>query len=175
MTFVAMFREPTGVDEREFERLLWVQLRRLNQLRRPAPRLGPQRQRRPGDPHFGFSFAETAFFIVGLHPHSSREARRFIWPTLVFNPHAQFQHLKEEGRWERLQEVIRTREEDLQGSLNPNLADHGTATEARQYSGRAVEPDWHPPFAPWPHPEPPAGGRGLPVPGRLEPARRARP
>ena len=148
MTFVAMFREPTGVDEREFERLLWVQLRLLNQLDAPLHEWDPSVSEDPEDPHFGFSFAETAFFIVGLHPHSSREARRFIWPTLVFNPHAQFQHLKEEGRWERLQEVVRMREESLQGSLNPNLADHGTVTEARQYSGRAVEPDWHPPFQP---------------------------
>ena len=146
MTFVAMFREPTDVDEREFERLLWVQLRLLNQLDAPFHDWDTSVSENPEDPHFGFSFAETAFFIVGLHPHSSREARRFIWPTLVFNPHAQFEHLKEEGRWNRLQEVVRMREESLQGSLNPNLADHGTETEARQYSGRAVEPDWHPPF-----------------------------
>jgi FPC/CPF motif-containing protein YcgG len=148
MTFVAMFREPMAVDEKEFERLLWVQLRLLNRLDAPLHEWDPSVSEDPESPHFGFSFAGTAFFIVGLHPHSSREARRFIWPTLVFNPHAQFQHLKEEGRWARLQEVIRTREENLQGSLNPNLADHGTATEARQYSGRAVEPDWHPPFPP---------------------------
>ena len=148
MTFVAMFREPMAVDEEEFERLLWVQLRLLNRLDAPIHEWDPSVSADPESPHFGFSFAGMAFFIVGLHPHSSREARRFIWPTLVFNPHAQFQHLKEEGRWARLQEVIRTREENLQGSLNPNLADHGTATEARQYSGRAVEPDWHPPFAP---------------------------
>ena len=148
MTFVAMFREPMNVDEREFESLLWVQLRSLNQLDSPLHEWDSSVSEDPEDPHFGFSFAETAFFIVGLHPHSSREARRFIWPTLVFNPHAQFQHLKEEGRWKRLQEVVRMREENLQGSLNPNLADHGIETEARQYSGRAVEPDWHPPFTP---------------------------
>jgi FPC/CPF motif-containing protein YcgG len=148
MTFVAMFREPMTVDEREFERLLWVQLRLLNQLDAPLHEWDPSVSEDPEDPHFGFSFAETAFFIVGLHPHSSRAARRFIWPTLVFNPHAQFQHLKEEGRWKRLQEVVRMREENLQGTLNPNLADYGTTTEARQYSGRAVEPDWHPPFMP---------------------------
>ena len=105
MTFVAMFREPTAVDEREFERLLWVQLRLLNQLDAPLHEWDPSVSEDPEDSHFGFSFAETAFFIVGLHPHSSREARRFIWPTLVFNPHAQFQHLKDEGRWARLQEV----------------------------------------------------------------------
>jgi len=148
VTFVAMFRGPMDVDEQEFERLLWAQLRLLNLLDAPLHRWDPSVSGDPESPHFGFSFAETAFFIVGLHPHSSREARRFIWPTLVFNPHAQFQHLKEAGRWERLREVVRTREENLQGSLNPNLADYGTVTEARQYSGRAVEADWHPPFAP---------------------------
>ncbi len=147
-TFIAIFREPTGVDEREFERLLWAQLRELNRLDSAFHAWDPSVSDDPENPHFGFSFAETAMFIVGLHPHSSREARRFPWPTLVFNPHAQFEHLREEGRWERLQQVIRAREEQLQGSLNPNLADYGTATEARQYSGRAVEPDWHPPFAP---------------------------
>ena len=145
-TFVAMFREPTGVDESEFERLLWAQLRLLTHHDAPLHPWNPDVSADPEDPHFAFSFAGTAFFIVGLHPHSSRDARRFPWPTLVFNPHSQFQHLKEEGRWERLQEVIRTREASLQGSLNPNLANHGTVTEARQYSGRAVEENWHPPF-----------------------------
>ena len=146
-TFVAIFREPTGVDEQEFERLLWNQLRVLNQHDSAYHSWDPSVSDDPENPHFGFSFATTAFFIVGLHPHSSREARRFPWPTLVFNPHTQFQHLREEGRWDRIQQVIRAREEQLQGTLNPNLADYGTVTEARQYSGRAVEPDWHAPFA----------------------------
>lgn len=147
-TFVAMFRGPGEADEAEFERLLWAQLRMLNGL--DAEGWDPSVSADPEDPHFGFSFAGAAFFIVGLHPHSSREARRFPWPTLVFNPHDQFRLLREEGRWERLQQVVREREGHLQGSLNPNLADHGTATEARQYSGRAVEADWHAPFAPAP-------------------------
>ena len=145
-TFVAIFREPTGVDEREFERLLWEQLRAMNRIDAAYHAWDKSVSDDPDSPHFGFSFAAMAYFIVGLHPHSSREARRFPWPTLVFNPHGQFQHLREEGRWERLQQVIRAREEHLQGSLNPNLADYGTATEARQYSGRAVEADWHAPF-----------------------------
>ena len=146
-TFVAIFREPTGVDEEHFEGLLWKQLRKLNQQDSVYHTWDPSVSDDPANPHFGFSFAQTAYFIVGLHPHSSREARRFPWPTLVFNPHGQFQHLREAGRWDRLQQVIRTREEHLQGSLNPNLADYGTTTEARQYSGRAVEPDWHAPFS----------------------------
>ena len=157
-TFVAIFRNPVGVDEREFERLLWVQLHKLNLRDAQVHDWAVESSPNPDDPHFAFSFAGSSFFIVGLHPESSREARRFPWPTLVFNPHAQFEHLKQDGRWERLQTVIRAREEQLQGSLNPNLADYGTASEARQYSGRAVEADWRPPFAAWPPPHPPAMG-----------------
>ena len=147
-TFVALFRGPTDLGEPEFERLLWEQLRKLNAVDAPLHGWDPTVSPDPADPHFAFSFAETAFFIVGLNPQSSRLARRFPWPALVFNPHAQFEHLKEAGRWERLKDVIRAREQTLQGSLNPNLADHGDATEARQYSGRPVEADWEPPFQP---------------------------
>ncbi len=160
-TFVAIFREPIGVDEREFERLLWAQLREINIRDAKVHDWTAEASPDPDDPHFAFSFAGSSFFIVGLHPRSSREARRFPWPTLVFNPHAQFEHLKQEGRWERLQAVIRAREEQLQGSLNPNLADYGTASEARQYSGRAVEADWQPPFAAYPSPHPAAMASGV--------------
>ena len=143
---MAIFRGPTQLDEETFEHRLWDQLRAVHQLDSAYHTWDPSVSDDPTDAHFGFSFAQTAMFIVGLHPNSSREARRFPWPTLVFNPHAQFEILKQEGRWERLQQVIRQREEQLQGSLNPNLADYGTATEARQYSGRAVEPNWQAPF-----------------------------
>lgn len=146
VTFVALFKGPTELDEAGFEDHLWEQLRQLNRLDAPLHAWDPTVSPDPDDPHFGFSFAGTAFFVVGLHPNSSREARRFPWPLLVFNPHAQFTRLREAGRWARMQNVIRTRELSLQGSLNPNLADHGNVTEARQYSGRPVEPDWQPPF-----------------------------
>ena len=95
----------------------------------------------PDDPLFSFSFGGRAFFVVGLHPHSSRMSRSFRWPALVFNPHSQFGRLRGEGRFERIQHAIREREIAVQGSLNPNLADFGERSEARQYSGRAVESD----------------------------------
>ena len=157
-TFVAIFRGPMDLDEATFERRLWDQLRTLHRLDSAYHAWDPSVSDDPTNPHFGFSFGQTALFIVGLHPHSSRDARRFPWPTLVFNPHAQFENLRQEGRWERLQQVIRQREEQLQGSLNPNLADYGAATEARQYSGRAVEADWQAPFARTPG----VGARGCP-------------
>jgi FPC/CPF motif-containing protein YcgG len=43
--------------------------------------------------------------------------------------------------------MVRERDVALQGSTNPNLADFGQASEARQYSGRATEVAWQCPFA----------------------------
>ena len=145
-TFVASFEGPAKLGEGEFERFLWAQLWRLHDEDRRhhayAPRVSPN----PEDVNFAFSFAERAFFVVGLHPASSRLARRFARPTLVFNAHSQFERLREDGRYARLQEAVRRRELDLQGSLNPNLAEFGTVSEARQYSGRPAEPVWRCPF-----------------------------
>jgi FPC/CPF motif-containing protein YcgG len=145
-TFVACFEGPVGLDEEAFEGLLWAQLQRLHEQDRRHHLWNPSVSPDPEDPEFAFSFAGRAFFVVGLHAASSRFARRFAWPTLVFNAHHQFDKLREEGRYDRVQEVIRNRERDLQGSLNPNLADFGTRSEARQYSGRPVEEEWRCPF-----------------------------
>lgn len=145
VTFVAIFREPAELDEQQFEQLLWDELRQLTRLDSPLHDWDPTVSPDPDDPHFAFSFAGLAFFVVGLHPQSSRLARQFPWPTLVFNPHAQFVRLREAQKMERLQQVIREREQELQGSLNPNLGEHGEVSDARQYSGRPVEPDWQPP------------------------------
>jgi FPC/CPF motif-containing protein YcgG len=45
-----------------------------------------------------------------------------------------------------MQETIRARDLELQGSINPMLSDFGVDSEARQYSGRAVEENWQAPF-----------------------------
>ena len=145
-TFVACFKGPTGVAEESFERLLWAQLQRLHEEDRMHYRWDPSVSPDPEDPRFAFSFAGKAFFVVGLHSASSRFARRFAWPTLVFNAHHQFEKLRAHGQYDRFQEVIRNREHDIQGSLNPNLADFGTRSEARQYSGRPVQEEWRCPF-----------------------------
>ena len=97
-------------------------------------------------PHFAFSHAGTAFFIVGLHPGASRIARRAPLPMLVFNLHEQFERLRADGGFDRMRTAIRTRDTRLQGGVNPMAQDHGDDSEARQYSGRAVEPTWEPPF-----------------------------
>ena len=117
-----------------------------------------------------FSFAGTAFFVVGLHAASSRTTRRFAWPTLVFNPHQQFDQLREVGLYSRFQRVIRDAELDLQGEINPMLSDFGERSEAPQYSGRQVGPEWRRPFHATPAPSTRTPGNNEPptnrAPGR---------
>lgn len=144
-SFAAIFSASVFENEKAWENSLWAQLENLHKLD-GASVWDSSVSSNPEDADFSFSFAGTGFFIVGLHPHSSRLARRFSRATMVFNPHAQFDRLRELEQYERLQKTIRARELKLQGSLNPNLSDFGTRSEARQYSGRAVEENWKCPF-----------------------------
>lgn len=141
--------DPDALSEEAFERHLWE---RLQSLADKDAWLGHAWDRRvaadPGSPHFSLSFAGEAFFVVGLHPGASRPARRFSSPAVVFNPRQQFEQLREAGRYEKLRASILERDVALSGSVNPMLARHGEASEARQYSGRAVDEGWRCPFRP---------------------------
>jgi FPC/CPF motif-containing protein YcgG len=145
-TFVASFDGPLPPDEATFERLLWSTLQQLHDLDVVHHEWDGQSSADAADADFSFSFAGTAFFVVGLHAASSRTTRRFAWPTLVFNPHRQFDRLRETGQYPRFQQVIRTAERALQGDINPMLADFGSRSEASQYSGRQVSSEWQCPF-----------------------------
>lgn len=146
-TLAAVFSGPGGTDEHRFEALLWAQLQRLHDLdaARGAPwaeDVSPD----PEDPRFSLSLGGHPFFVIGLHPGASRRARRFALPAMVFNSHRQFERLRADGRYARMQAAIRQRDVALQGSINPNLADFGQASEVRQYSGREAGPEWRCPL-----------------------------
>ncbi len=144
-TFVASFKAANVTSELQFEKLLWKQLGMLHSM----DISGEWNESFSSDPesaHFSFSIFKKAFFVVGLHPMSSRWSRRFAWPTLIFNDQDQFKHLKEQGTYSRMESVNRQRDKKLQGFINPNLTDSHAAFEARQYSGRHVEKDWKCPF-----------------------------
>ena len=97
-SFAVVFEEAGDLSEEQFERHLWD---RLQSLADKDAWLGHRWDERvaadPGNPHFSLSFAGEAFFVVGLHPGASRPGRRFSSPALVFNPHSQFEHLRETG------------------------------------------------------------------------------
>jgi FPC/CPF motif-containing protein YcgG len=141
-SFIASFVEPKLRSMKQFEALLWRQLQELHELNREAFAWHSDVSSDPQDPRFSFSFAGGAYFVVGLSPASDRWARRFPWPTLVFNDHFQFERLREEQKFDRMRDTIRERDESLHGSVNPMMSDHGKHSEARQYSGRNVGEGW---------------------------------
>jgi FPC/CPF motif-containing protein YcgG len=146
-SFVVVFEQPVSVSEDQFEAALWS---RVQSLTDKDAWHGQDYDTRvsadPDSPHFSLSFGGEAFFVVGLHPTASRPARRFERPALVFNLHDQFERLRSENRYEPLRKSILERDVAMAGSLNPMLARHGEISEARQYSGRAVDEDWNCPF-----------------------------
>ncbi len=148
VSLAVLFEQGAPESEEAFEGKLWERLQSLSDKdawlgEKPDPRVAHD----PSDPHFAMSFGGEGFFVVGLHPRSSRPARRFEAPALVFNLHDQFEQLREAGRYDRMRAAIRERDEILAGSVNPMLAEHGKASAARQYSGRAVGADWRCPFS----------------------------
>ena len=77
-SFVATFRGPAVLDERHFERLLWSQLEQIHSVDDATWNTAVSAD--PSDQHFAFSAGGTAYFIVGLHPRASRDARRTPTP-----------------------------------------------------------------------------------------------
>jgi uncharacterized protein len=148
VSYAAMFPDAVVADEAEFEDALWRHLQAMHEVDRRYFAWAPEVASDPRDAKFSFSVGGRAWYVIGLHPRASRLARRFPVPALVFNPHAQFEKLRADGRYETLRDRIRERDAALQGSVNPMLADHGRESEAKQYSGRAVDGTWRCPFVP---------------------------
>ena len=139
-SFIASFRAPSGMSAIEFEKQLWRTLQCLHDL--DELDWDPATSSDPEDGKFSFSFHGRSFFVIGMHANSPRWTRRLAWPTLVFNAHAQFEELRRTGRFVPLQRTVRRRDSRLQGTSNPAGADYGAGSEANQYGGRVVEPDW---------------------------------
>ncbi|UOE36313.1 YqcI/YcgG family protein [Hymenobacter monticola] len=141
-----IFRGPTAPSEAMFEELFWQRLQSLANL--DAQRYGydPRVVADPASSDFSFSLKEEAFFVVGLHPGSSRAARQFGHPTLVFNAHAQFEQIRANGRYDGLRDTIRKRDVAYSGSVNPMLQNFGEASEVYQYTGKVYDDAWKCPF-----------------------------
>ncbi len=145
-SFAALFAAPGATSETRFETLLWSLAQRLHDLDRLRYRWDPSVASDPASGEFSFSLGGRALFLVGMHPGASRHARRFAYPAIVFNTHAQFEALRAKGSYVTVRDRVRANDMMLQGSINPSLQDHGLSSEARQYSGRRVEAGWLCPF-----------------------------
>ncbi|WP_296621595.1 guanitoxin biosynthesis heme-dependent pre-guanitoxin N-hydroxylase GntA [Marivirga sp.] len=147
-SFLAVFPQEEIDSEELFEEKLWTQLHTLHLL--DDREWDNEVSNDPDSAKFSFSVGGKAFYIVGMHPRSSRIARRSPYPTIVFNFHAQFEQLKERGVYHEVRDKIRARDKELQGNINPTVSDFGKISEASQYSGRNVDQEWKCPFHPKP-------------------------
>lgn len=141
-----IFTAPGDVDEKMFDSLLWSKLQSLSNLDRRNFKHDTRVDDDPASPKFSFSIKEEAFFIIALHPNNSRKARRFKTPVLAFNPHAQFEQLRQTGGYEKMKSIVRKRDLAYSGSVNPMLRDFGNASEVYQYSGQQYDESWQCPL-----------------------------
>jgi uncharacterized protein len=144
LTFIATFDQELFETELAFEEALWKLLYNLHKID-PLPwdvTTDPDTK----SSKFSYSLLQTSFYIVGMHPESSRHARSAPFPMVVFNLHSQFEMLRNAGRYTRVRDLIRKRDKAYQGSINPMLEDFGENSEARQYSGRKVDENWKCPY-----------------------------
>lgn len=141
-----IFQQPTVLTEEAFDDYLWQRLQSLSSIDAANFGYDARVNLDPASPNFSYSLKEEAFFVIGLHPGSSRAARRFRYPTLVFNPHMQFEQLKETAKYQHLKHVVRKRDVAYSGSVNPMLEDFGAASEVYQYSGRQYDKQWQCPL-----------------------------
>lgn len=145
-SFLAVFTATEVKDELHFEQLFWRHLQKMHEIDARRFAWSPSVSSDPDSPEFSFCIGGRAFFLVGMHPKASRHARRAPHAIIAFNPHEQFVQLRAHGQYKRMQQVIRQKELETQGSINPALNDFGQAAESRQYAGRAVGLRWQCPF-----------------------------
>ncbi len=139
---VIIFGEHENLSEELFDSFMWQRLQSLLSLDAIKYKYDSRVSSDPASAYFSFSIKEEAFYIIGLHPSSSRKSRQFKYPAMVFNPHAQFEELRRTNKFENIKKAIRKRDVALSGSVNPMLEDFGQISEAFQYSGRKYDINW---------------------------------
>lgn len=137
-----IFTGPQMNNEEMFDALLWQRLQALQILDAENYKYDSRVEADPSSAKFSFSIKEEAFYIIGLHAASSRQARRFVHSTLVFNPHAQFEALRASSKYNAMKNTVRKRDIAFSGSVNPMLQDFGESSEVFQYSGRNYDDSW---------------------------------
>ncbi len=141
-----IFKGPELVSEEDFEKMLWARLQSLANMGANEYGYDKRVSSDPNASNFSFSLKEEAFYIIGLHPNSNRAARRFKYPTLVFNPHQQFEELRKTDSYDKMKKIVRKLDTAYSGSVNPMLQDFGKLSESMQYSGRKLDESWQCPL-----------------------------
>lgn len=145
-TFWAIFSEQKDVSEEVFEQQMWQELSFLTSKEDKNLDWRPGTTQNPEDKDFCFQLFGEPFFVVGLHPSSSRKGRKFHRPALVFNVFRQFEKLMNDGHYDGMVKINRQRDERFQGEANPMVLEHGDNWETIQFSGKKNPGSWKCPF-----------------------------
>jgi uncharacterized protein len=145
-TAAIIFKGPEIHQEKTFDDLLWKRLSALQTIDRTHFAHDPRVDADPSSAHYSYSLKEEGFFIVGLNPASNRLARRFRYPAIIFNPHAEFEKLRNNHKYEAMKTAVRKRDIHFSGSVNPMLTDFGEESEVFQYSGIQYDLSWQCPL-----------------------------
>ena len=137
-----IFSHPMNIDEDLFESMMWKRLQALSDLDKKNFNHDTRVSNDPMSDSFSYSINGEAFFVLAMHPASSRKARRFHYPVLIFNPHQQFVQMKKTKAYDNMKAIVRKRDLLYSGSANPMLTDFGERSETFQYSGKAYDADW---------------------------------
>ena len=143
---IVSFVEPRTIpDEQAWDRQVWAFLQALHDADD-----APWDARFSADPEsgdFALSLAGVGHLVVTLYPGATRYARRFAWPTLVFNPLEQdTDAFPDERDFARFQHLIRARDARLQGQVNPSLPATRDESQAPGFSGAPVPDTWRCPL-----------------------------
>lgn len=142
-----IFKGPGDMPSEDiFEAMLFQRLQSLADMGAREYAYDKRVSSDPTSKDFSFSIKEEAFYIIGLHPKSSRAARRFMYPAMVFNPHQQFEDLRKTQRYDKMKNIVRKLDTAYSGSVNPMLQDFGSSPEVFQYSGRKLDHSWQCPL-----------------------------
>ena len=142
-SYVLIFSDEQPFSEKDFESLLWKKLQSLHDIDiAKGVDWSEDCESLPESSKFSMSVAGYSFFIIGIHSGASRSARKFKYPVMVFNSHAQFETLRKNGKYKKLQKVIRKKDLEINDSINPMVKNFGDSSEANQYSGRYVDDNW---------------------------------
>ena len=126
-------------DFKIFEEHFWPFLRELSLQDKKEFNPDPTVDADPESSNFSFSIKSESFFIIVLHPESPRWSRRFKHPTIVFNPHKQFEEMRANGTYNKVRDMIRMKDKLLQGNINPMLQNFGEKSEVFQYLGKVYD------------------------------------
>lgn len=146
LSYWAIYEGQNLFSEDDFEIALWQELSHLTSEQTKNQDWKDLAKANPTEKSFSFCIDGHEFFVVGLHPQSSRLARRFPKPAIVFNVFKQFENLEKSGQYESIKKLIRERDVRLQGSVNPMVENYGDQWEAIQFSGKKNESQWKCPF-----------------------------